>query len=87
MDTLMHELELVAIWFSSVIIGGLLTMLLPRMMSASRGSEGTQDACEPIPAYQTVHRQEAATVPISSKALGTPHVAGIRKTTSQVRAA
>ena len=39
----MYDIELLAIWFSSVIGGAILTMLMPRMFLDLRGSNATQD--------------------------------------------
>ena len=50
----MHDIEMLAIWFSCVITGMILTMLIPRPVSESRGKEVKQDACERIPAHQAV---------------------------------
>ncbi len=58
----MHDIEMLAVWFSSVITGVILTMLIPRIVSESRGSEITQDACERIPAHQGVHKREGSII-------------------------
>jgi hypothetical protein len=42
----MHDIELITIWFSSVIGGAILTMLMPRMVSEARGSDVTQAMCK-----------------------------------------
>lgn len=51
----MHDIEILAIWFSSVIGGMILTMLMPRIFSRSRGSGVNQDECERILAHQELH--------------------------------
>jgi hypothetical protein len=53
----MHDIELLTIWFSSVVTGMLLTMLMPRIVSESPDNEVTQDACERIPARRRLHER------------------------------
>lgn len=60
----MHDIEMLAIWFSSVFAGVILTMLMPRIASEPRGSEVTQDECERIPAHQRVHERAGSIKPI-----------------------
>jgi hypothetical protein len=64
----MHEHELVAIWFLSVSMGVFLTMLMPRMVSESRGGEVNQDACKRIPAHQVVDERMGSTILIGKEA-------------------
>lgn len=66
MDTLMHELELVAIWFSSVIIGGLLMMLLPTMVSVPTRSGCIDDRGKAQPAQDESNEQSEAVVSIQT---------------------
>lgn len=42
----MHDIELLTIWFSSVIGAAILTLLMPRMVLNLRRSEVTQDMCK-----------------------------------------
>jgi hypothetical protein len=42
----MHDIELIVIWFSSVIGGAILTMLIPRMVPESHLSDITQGTCK-----------------------------------------
>lgn len=58
----MHEIEILATWFSLIIAGMILTMLMPRIVPESRGREVTQDACECIPAHQWGHKREASMI-------------------------
>jgi hypothetical protein len=51
----MHDIEMLAIWFAFVIAGMILTILMPRIVSESRGSEVVQGACERIPGHQGLH--------------------------------
>ena len=55
----MHDIEMLAIWFSSVIAGMILTMLMPRIVSEARSSGANQDACERIPAHHELHERAA----------------------------
>ncbi len=48
----MHDFEILAIWFSSVIAGMVLTMLMPRIVSESSSSGVTQEEREGMPAHQ-----------------------------------
>jgi hypothetical protein len=65
---IMHEIELLTIWFSSVYTGMILTMLMPRMVSALSGDEGTQDGYERLPAHQRVHERAGSMIPIGKEA-------------------
>ena len=60
----MHDFEMLAIWFSSILVGMILTILMPRIVSESRGSQVTQDACERIPAHRGVHERAGSIKPI-----------------------
>lgn len=64
----MHDIEILAIWFSFVITGMILTMLLPRLVPESRGKEVNQDACERIPAHQAADEWRGSMILIGKKA-------------------
>jgi len=61
---MMHDIEIVAIWFSSVIGVMILTMLLPWIFSESHSSEVNPVECEPIPAHQGLQKRAGSIVPI-----------------------
>ena len=60
----MHDIELLAIWFSSVFAGGILTMLMPRIVSEASGSQVSQDESEYISTHQRVHERVGSINPI-----------------------
>lgn len=64
----MHDIELLVLWFSSIISGMILTLLVPRMVSESRGSEVSQAECERIPAHQGVHDRAGSMILIRKEA-------------------
>jgi len=64
----MHDIELFAIWFSSVFAGGILTMLMPRIASESRSREVVQDTCEPTSSHHMVRKSLGSIVQIVSEA-------------------
>lgn len=52
----MHEIETVAVWFSSVIAGMILTMLTLQIVSAPRRSGRNHDDYELVPARRVLHK-------------------------------
>ncbi len=64
----MHDFEIVAIWFLSVIAQMIFTMLLPSIFSESRSSEANQVESEPFPAYQGLHERASSIIPIATEA-------------------
>jgi hypothetical protein len=64
----MHDIDMLAIWFASVIAGMILTMLLPRIVSESRGSGVTQDEGERLPIQHGVHERAGAMILIEKEA-------------------
>ena len=63
----MHDFEIVVIWFSLVIAGMILTMLMPWIVSEPRGGEIAQDECVRIPAYQGLHERASTMIPIGTE--------------------
>lgn len=51
---IMHDIEIVAIWFALVISGMILTLLMPWFVSKTHGSEVNHVECECIPARQAL---------------------------------
>lgn len=64
----MHDIAVLAIWFSLVIAGMILTMLMPRIVSESHGSEVTQDQYERIPAHHGLHERAGSMILIGKEA-------------------
>lgn len=64
----MHDIELLVLWFSSIITGMILAILLPRMVSESRGSDVTRNAYQHIPADQGIHKREGSMILIEKEA-------------------
>lgn len=62
----MHELELFAMWFSSVISGVLLTMLLPKMVSSPTRSGCIDDSGNEQLAQDEINEQSEAVVSIQN---------------------
>lgn len=63
----MHDVEMLAIWFSLIIAGMILTMLLPRFVPESRDKKINQDACERIPVHQAVDKWRGAMILIGKE--------------------
>lgn len=66
--TIMHDIELFAIWFSSVFAGGILTMLMPRVASESRRREVVGETCERTSSHQMMRKSAGSMVQIVSEA-------------------
>lgn len=64
----MHDFEIVIIWFYLISAGMILTMLMPRIASESRGNGAAHDACERISSHQRVCKPVSSMVPIASEA-------------------
>lgn len=64
----MYEMAISVIWFGSVIVGMILTMLMSRIISESHGSGVKEDECERIPAHQVVHEQAELMILIGKEA-------------------
>jgi hypothetical protein len=65
---MMHDIEFLAVWFVLVIAGMIFTMLMPRIVSESRGREVNQDASERIPAHQGLHERAGTMILIGKEA-------------------
>lgn len=65
---IMHGIDMLAAWFSLIIAGMILIMLMLRIVSESRGSEVNQDVCERIPAHQVVGDRMGSTILIEKEA-------------------
>jgi hypothetical protein len=63
----MHDIELLVLWFSSIITAMILTILLPRMVSESRGSEAAPNVYQRIPAHQGVYKREGSMILIGKE--------------------
>jgi len=63
----MHDIEMLAVWFSFVIAGMILTILMPRIVSESRGSEVNQDEYERIPAHQVADERVGSMILIGKE--------------------
>lgn len=61
---IMHNMETVAIWFTLVTTGMILTLLMPWIVSESRSRAVTQVEREPIPAERGFHEQAGTIGPI-----------------------
>lgn len=64
----MHDIELFAIWFSSVFAGGILTMLMPRIFSEASGNQVSQDESEYISMHQRAHERADLMILIGEEA-------------------
>lgn len=95
--TIMHDIEMVTIWFGSVIAGVILTMLMPQMVSAPRYRNRIHDGLKEVSPSNKVEEQLGSMVLVTkapdvhivstSWAWGTPHAASDREDTSPPRAA
>ena len=64
----MHDIEMLAVWFFSVIAGMVFTMVMPRIVSRSGGSEVTQEACQAISAHHGVEERASSMILIRKEA-------------------
>jgi hypothetical protein len=64
----MHDIAILAIWFSFVIAGMILTMLMPRVVSELHGSEVSQAQYERIPAHHGLHERAGSMILIEKEA-------------------
>lgn len=64
----MHDIEMLAIWFACVIAGMILTILMPRIVSESRGIGVNQDEYERIPTHQGLHEEAGPMILIEKEA-------------------
>jgi hypothetical protein len=64
----MHNVESAVIWFSSVIAGMILTILMPRIVSEPCGRAVTRGKYERIPSYQGVPEWVGAMILIEKEA-------------------
>jgi hypothetical protein len=62
----MHDIELVVVWFSSIVVGMILTVLMPQIVSEACGSQIIQDSCERISAREDRH-EPAGSMSLTSK--------------------
>ena len=59
---ILHDIEIVGMWFLSVVTGMVLTMLRPRIVSESCGRGVTREQCGHTPASHELHEREGAMV-------------------------
>mgnify|MGYP003497783701 CR=1 FL=1 len=93
----MHDLEMVIIWFWSVIAGVILTMLMPQMVSTSNRRVRLQHEWTDVPARDEFEGQNGAVVLMekepavylvsTSWAWDTPRVTSEREASGPPRAA
>jgi hypothetical protein len=68
MERVMHEIAILIIWFSSIIAGMMLTMLLPHIFPEASGNGERQDELVPMSSEEELRERSTSEVPVGKAA-------------------
>jgi hypothetical protein len=64
----MHEVAVLTIWFSSIIAGMMVTMLLPHIFPEAPGNKERQDQFVPVPSEEGLRERRASEIHVGKAA-------------------